>query len=82
MKKYAEGAEQFSETVYQQYDSLQPVIDKLKLEKRTATVATRSRHPAPAARWHRKSCWAIRVRQRGGEEQAQHRCRGGRAPTS
>jgi hypothetical protein len=45
-KKYAEAAEQFSETVYQQYDSLQPVIDKLKLEKRTATVA---RAPAPGA---------------------------------
>lgn len=45
-KKYAEAAEQFSETVYQQYDSLQPVVDKLKLEKRTATVA---RAPAPGA---------------------------------
>lgn len=45
-KRYAEAAEQFSETVYQQYDSLQPVIDKLKLEKRTATVA---RAPAPGA---------------------------------
>jgi peptidyl-prolyl cis-trans isomerase D len=45
-KKYVEAAEQFSETVYQQYDSLQPVIDKLKLEKRTATVA---RVPAPGA---------------------------------
>ena len=45
-KKYVEAAEQFTETVYQQYDSLQPVIDKLKLEKRTATVA---RAPAPGA---------------------------------
>jgi peptidyl-prolyl cis-trans isomerase D len=45
-KKYAEAAEQFTETVYQQYDSLQPVIDKLKLEKRTATVA---RAPAQGA---------------------------------
>ena len=45
-RKYAEAAEQFTETVYQQYDSLQPVIDKLKLEKRTATVA---RAPAPGA---------------------------------
>lgn len=45
-KRYAEAAEQFSETVYQQYDSLQPVVDKLKLEKRTATVA---RAPAPGA---------------------------------
>ncbi|MBK8528569.1 MAG: SurA N-terminal domain-containing protein [Rubrivivax sp.] len=45
-KRYAEAAEQFTETVYQQYDSLQPVIDKLKLEKRTAVVA---RAPAPGA---------------------------------
>jgi peptidyl-prolyl cis-trans isomerase D len=45
-KKYSEAAEQFSETVYQQYDSLQPVIDKLKLRKHTATVA---RAPAPGA---------------------------------
>jgi len=45
-KRYAEAAEQFSEMVYQQYDSLQPVIDKLKLEKRTAVVA---RAPAPGA---------------------------------
>lgn len=45
-KRYAEAAEQFSETVYQQYDSLQPVIDKLKLTKRSAEVA---RTPAPGA---------------------------------
>ena len=45
-KRYAEAAEQFTETVYQQYDSLQPVIDKLKLERRTAVVA---RAPAPGA---------------------------------
>jgi peptidyl-prolyl cis-trans isomerase D len=45
-KKYAEAAEQFSETVYQQYDSLQPVMDKLKLEKKTAVVA---RAVAPGA---------------------------------
>ena len=37
-KKYAEAAEQFTNTVYEQPDSLQPVIDKLKLDKRTATV--------------------------------------------
>lgn len=43
-KKYAEAAEQFSETVYQQYDSLQPVVDKLKLAKHTAVV---TRTPAP-----------------------------------
>lgn len=37
-------AEQFTNTVYEQSDSLQPVIDKLKLEKKTATV---QRTPAP-----------------------------------
>jgi peptidyl-prolyl cis-trans isomerase D len=37
-KDYAAAAEQFTNTVYEQPDSLQPVIDKLKLEKRTATV--------------------------------------------
>ena len=45
-KKWAEAAEQFTNTVYEQADSLQPVIDKLKLEKRSATVL---RQPAPAA---------------------------------
>ena len=37
-KRWAEAAEQFTNAVYEQSDSLQPVIDKLKLEKRTATV--------------------------------------------
>jgi len=37
-KKWAEAAEQFTNTVYEQSDSLQPAVDKLKLEKRTATV--------------------------------------------
>jgi peptidyl-prolyl cis-trans isomerase D len=45
-KKWAEAAEQFTNTVYEQSDSLQPVIDKLKLVKRTASV---SRTPAPGA---------------------------------
>ncbi len=44
--KYAEMAEQFTNTVFEQPDSLQPVIDKLKLEKKTATV---QRLPAPGA---------------------------------
>lgn len=43
-RKYAEAAEQFSNLVYEQPDSLQPVIDKYKLEKRSATV---QRRPAP-----------------------------------
>jgi peptidyl-prolyl cis-trans isomerase D len=44
--RYAEAAEQFTNTVYEQSDSLQPVIERLKLDKRSATVA---RAPAPAA---------------------------------
>jgi peptidyl-prolyl cis-trans isomerase D len=45
-RKFAEAAEQFTNTVYEQADSLQPVVDKLKLDKRTATVR---RQPAPQA---------------------------------
>jgi peptidyl-prolyl cis-trans isomerase D len=45
-KRYAEVAEQFTNMVYEQPDSLQPVIDKLKLEKKTASV---QRQPAPGA---------------------------------
>ena len=43
-KKYADAAEQFTNTAYEQSDSLQPLIDKLKLKKQTATV-----HRTPAA---------------------------------
>ena len=45
-RKFAEAAEQFTNTVYEQADSLQPVVDKLKLEKRTAIVR---RQPAAQA---------------------------------
>lgn len=45
-KRWAEAADQFTNTVFEQSDSLQPVIDKLKLEKRTATV---QRTPPPGA---------------------------------
>ena len=45
-RKFSESAEAFTNTVYEQADSLQPVIDKLKLEKKTATVG---RTPAPGA---------------------------------
>ncbi len=45
-KRYAEAAEQFTNTVYEQPDSLQPVVDKLKLELKTATV---QRAPMPGA---------------------------------
>jgi len=43
-KRYSEAAEQFTNTVFEQPESLQPVIDKLKLQKQTATVPR-----APAA---------------------------------
>jgi len=45
-KKYAEAAEQFTNTAYEQADSLQPLVDKLKLKKQTANV---QRTPAPGA---------------------------------
>jgi len=44
-KKYAEAAETFSNTVYEQSDSLKPVTDKLKLEIRTAQGVTRNPQP-------------------------------------
>lgn len=46
-KRYAEAAETFSNTVYEQADSLKPAAEKLKLEIRTAQNVTRS--PAPGA---------------------------------
>ncbi|MDN3920289.1 SurA N-terminal domain-containing protein [Roseateles violae] len=45
-KRFSEVAEQFSNTVYEQADSLQPAADKLKLTIQTATV---QRTPAPGA---------------------------------
>ncbi|OGB05513.1 MAG: peptidylprolyl isomerase [Burkholderiales bacterium RIFCSPHIGHO2_12_FULL_69_20] len=45
-QRWAEAAEQFTNTVYEQSDSLQPVVDKLKLEERSATV---QRTPAPGS---------------------------------
>lgn len=44
-KKYAEAAESFSNTVYEQSESLKPAADKLKLQIRTAEKVTRT--PAP-----------------------------------
>ena len=46
VKRWAEAAEQFTNLVYEQSDSLTPVLDKLKLDKRSATVR---RQPAPGA---------------------------------
>ena len=43
-KRFTELAEQFTNTVYEQSDSLQPAADKLKLVIQTATV---QRKPAP-----------------------------------
>jgi peptidyl-prolyl cis-trans isomerase D len=45
-KKFAEMAEVFSNTVYEQADSLKPVADKLKLKIDTATNLTRQPNPA------------------------------------
>lgn len=47
-RKFAEVAEAFSNTVYEQADSLQPVAEKLKLKVQTATGVTRT--PAPGAK--------------------------------
>eukprot|EP01133_Synstelium_polycarpum_P018754 gene18754-22430_t len=44
--KYSEMAETFTNTVYEQSDSLKPVADKLKLK--VETVANLSRTPSPA----------------------------------
>lgn len=46
-KKYTEMAEAFTNTVYEQADSLKPVVDKLKLEVKTAENVTRT--PSPVA---------------------------------
>jgi len=45
-RKFAEAADTFSNSVYEQADTFKPVADKLKLEVRTGTV---SRNPAPGA---------------------------------
>lgn len=45
-KRYNEASESFGNLAYEQADSLQPLIDRLKLTKRNATVA---RAPAPGA---------------------------------
>ncbi|WP_027994900.1 SurA N-terminal domain-containing protein [Simplicispira psychrophila] len=46
-RKYAEVAEAFTNDVYEQSDSLQPVAEKLKLKLQTAKSVTRT--PAPGA---------------------------------
>jgi len=46
-KKFTETAESFTNSVYEQADSLKPTADRLKLEIKTATGITRQ--PAPGA---------------------------------
>lgn len=46
-KRWPEVAEQFTNMAYEQPDSLQPLIDKFKLDKQTATV---QRQPAAGAK--------------------------------
>jgi peptidyl-prolyl cis-trans isomerase D len=48
-KKFAELADVFNNTVYEQGDSLKPVADKLKLKIETASNVTRQPDPALAA---------------------------------
>jgi peptidyl-prolyl cis-trans isomerase D len=45
-KKFSELAETFTNTVYEQSDSLKPVADKLKLKVETASNLTRNPNPA------------------------------------
>lgn len=45
-KKFAEAVEQFTNTVYEQSDSLKPVADKLGLQIQTIDVLTRAGVPA------------------------------------
>lgn len=45
-KRFNEASESFGNLAYEQADTLQPIIDRLKLTKRAATVA---RAPAPGA---------------------------------
>ncbi len=45
-KKFSEMAEVFTNTVYEQSESLQPVADKLKLTIQTASHVTRNPNPA------------------------------------
>ena len=78
-RRWAEAAEQFTNTVYEQSDSLQPVVDKLKLEKNAPPPCSARRRPVPRARWPRakllqKPCSRTDVP----AQQAQHRRRGRR----
>ena len=53
------AATEFTNTVYEQADSLKPVADKLKLELRSAKGGDAPPASAtPAAPWHRPSSWS------------------------
>jgi peptidyl-prolyl cis-trans isomerase D len=47
-KKYAEAADLFTNTVFEQSDSLKPVAEKLKLDIKTAQDLTRTANPTAA----------------------------------
>ncbi len=47
-REYADAANEFTNTVYEQSEGLQPVADKLKLEVKTAKGITRTPNPAAA----------------------------------
>lgn len=47
-RKFAEAAEQFTNTVYEQSDSLKPVADRLKLDVKRANNLTRNAAPQDA----------------------------------
>ncbi len=72
-KKYSEMAETFTNTVYEQSDSLKPVADKLKLK--VETVANLSRTPSPAlgkAPFNNAKFLDRHLLERFAERQAQH----------
>jgi len=50
-KKYAEFADQFSNTVYEQSDSLKPVAQKLKLDIQVARDISKQSAPSSKAPW-------------------------------
>ena len=72
-RKFSETAVEFTNTVYEQPDSLKPVVDKLKLELRSAAeppAHARTRRDRTA---HERKISGCAVRQRGNPQQAQHR---------
>lgn len=58
-RKFAEAAEQFTNLVYEQSDSLKPVAERLKLEVQTASNIGREAVAAPTAANHPKLLAAV-----------------------